>query len=257
MSNSEDSPSEIYPFLEKAPIQEAVIQLSGRAGGDWDEQRITSILKEKLPTFSKTQSLRGIMAEMRLQQGATTAHESKDLGWLGLVMRPDDEKQVLQFQRDFFAYSRLSPYPGWESFSETALTMWKIHQEVAAPSEVVRVGIRFINRIDLPIEGKLENYLHAPPIEPVGMDFPYLNFLHSETLAVPGGEYAIQITKTIQPSIDQDPSKFGLIIDIDVFTLQLSSIDTDELNLRLGKMRSLKNKAFFGSLKQSFINKLK
>ena len=257
MINAEIKQGETFPFLVKAPVQEAVIQLSGRAGVDWEEQRITASLKERLPLFSKTQSLRGMMAEMRLQQGTTPSNESKDLGWLGLVMRPDDEKQVLQFQRDFFAYSRLSPYPGWDSFLETALTMWKVHQEVAAPSEVVRVGIRFINRIDLPIEGKLENYLNAPPIEPVGMDFPYLNFLHSETLTDPSREYAIQITKTIQPSIDQDPFKFGLIIDIDVFTLQSLSIDTDALILRLEKMRSLKNMAFFGSLKQDFINQLK
>lgn len=257
MSDFEDSPSETYPFLEKAPIQEAVIQLSGRAGSHWDEQSITSTLKQKLPLFPKTQSIRGMMAEMRLQQGAAPSHESQDLGWLGLVMRPDDEKQVLQFQRDFFAYSRLAPYPGWSSFLETALAMWKIHQEVAAPSEVVRIGVRFINRIEFPLDQKLENYLNAPPIEPVGMDFPYLNFLHSETLTDPAREYAIQITKTIQPSIDNDPSKLGLIIDIDVSTMKLSSIDNDELKLSLAKIRSLKNMAFFGSLKKNIIDQLK
>jgi uncharacterized protein (TIGR04255 family) len=242
-------PNEVFPTLSQAPVTEAVLELRCRAETEWEEKRVTALLQQQLPDYHKVESLRGMMTEMRLEPGSAPSHRAEDLGWLGLVMRPEDGKQVARFQRDTFAFNQLSPYPGWDTFVERALTLWSVHERMTTPAEIARIGLRFINRIDLvgPTV-KLEDYLVASPKEPDGLMLPFAGFLHRDTLAVPGHEYSVQITRTIQPPTGEEPLKFGLIIDIDVFSTKPWAGTTEELRSRLLQMRWLKNKAFFGSL---------
>lgn len=41
----------------------------------------------------------------------------------------------------------LAPYPGWDRFRERILSTWQIFQEKSDPSEIARIGLRYINRI--------------------------------------------------------------------------------------------------------------
>jgi uncharacterized protein (TIGR04255 family) len=249
MNNLFIQTDEAFPTFSQAPVTEAVLELRSRVETEWEEGRITALLKERLPQFPKVEALRGMMTEMRFEPGAAPAQSAKDIGWIGLVMRPEDGKQVARFQRDTFAFSQLSPYPGWNTFVDRALDLWRVHETETKPSEIARIGLRFINRIDLtgPVV-KLEDYLVAAPKEPDGLVLPFAGFLHRDTLAVPGHDYSVQITRTIQPPTVEDPLRFGLIIDIDVFSTKPWAGTTEELRSRLLQMRWLKNKAFFGSL---------
>jgi uncharacterized protein (TIGR04255 family) len=249
MNNFVLQPDEAFPTLSQAPVTEAVLELRSRAETEWDEERMTALLKERLPQFPKVESLHGMMTEMRFEPGAAPAQSAKDLGWLGLVMRPEDGKQVVRFQRDTFAFSQLSPYPGWNTFVDRALDLWRVHESGTQPVEIARIGLRFINRIDLTgPEVKLEDYLVAAPKEPDGLALPLSGFLHRDTLSVPGHDFAVQITRTIQPPAGDASLKSGLIIDVDVFSTKPWAGTTEELRSRLLQMRWLKNKAFFGSL---------
>jgi uncharacterized protein (TIGR04255 family) len=240
---------EEFGRLMLAPVTEAVLEIRGRAETEWEEERVTAFLKEQLPGFPKQDSQRSLRAEMRFGPGVLPKPSAQDLGWSGVTTRSQDQRQVVCFQKDGFAFSQLAPYPGWQSFLEGALALWKVHQAVAAPSEFARIGLRYINRIDLsgPMIN-LEDYLVAAPKEPEGLVLPFSGFLHRDTLTVPGHDYGVQITRTIQPSGESDPPKLGLIIDIDVFSTKPWVGSTDDLVQRLKEMRWLKNKAFFGSL---------
>lgn len=41
----------------------------------------------------------------------------------------------------------LAPYPGWEHFRERILSTWQIFRKKSEPSEITRIGLRYINRI--------------------------------------------------------------------------------------------------------------
>lgn len=240
---------EVFPTLSREPVTEAVLELRCRAETDWEEERVSAWLGNQVTNLPKIESLRGLMTEMRFEPGSAAMHRAEDLGWLGLVMRSENGNKVVRFQRDTFAFSQLSPYPGWNAFIKQAVELWMIHERLAKPAEIARIGLRFINRIDLTGENiMLDDYLVSPPKEPDGLNLPFAGFLHSDTLAVPGHEYSVQITRTIQPPQDKGPQKLGLIIDIDVFSTRPWVGKSDELESRLLEMRWLKNKAFFGSL---------
>jgi len=162
-----------------------------------------------------------------------------------------DERHLAQFNRDGFVFSRLPPYQNWEQLRTEAMRLWRMHTELARPTEAQRVGLRYINRIVLPMqEVRFEDYIqpHAEP--PRGLDLPFHGFFHQDILAVPDYAYAITVVRTIQPPQDPRAQGLGLILDIDVFTTQPVELREGVLEARLAEMRWLKNKVFFGSITQ-------
>jgi uncharacterized protein (TIGR04255 family) len=129
------------------------------------------------------------------------------------------------------------------------MRLWKIYLKTARPIDAQRIGLRFINKIDLPLkEANFENYIKPHPETPFNLELPFLSFFHQDTLAVQGYPYAINITRTIQPPQNPQTEGLGLIVDIDAFTTQPFEIKDGVLEERLVDLRWLKNKAFFGSI---------
>lgn len=240
--------SEEFPRLAHAPIVEAVIEIRARAEAPWEEDVILERLKSRLPDFPASQSQQSIQFEFKPEPGKTTEQTIHDLGWRGLRFESADKLHVAQFNRDLFSFSRLRPYDRWNQFSAEALRLWQIYSELAQPVEVQRLGLRFINRMAVPSEGQLEDYMYVPPQTPRDLDIPFANFLHHDTLVVPGHPYAINVIQTVQQP--QVPATEGaaLILDIDAYTTQPFEQRDDVLKTRLAEMRWLKNRVFFGSI---------
>ena len=153
------------------------------------------------------------------------------------------------FNRDGFVFSRLEPYTEWRHLSDEALKLWKMFKDMANPIAINRIGLRYINRIQLP-PGELhfEDYIQPAPVPPSGLVLPFHGFMHHDRLAVPGHPYGINVIRTIKPSAGNGGTGVGVILDIDVFTDQEFELDEVKLVHRLLEMRWLKNKAFFGSV---------
>lgn len=69
-----------------------------------------------------------------------------------------DADELLVLWPSAFVVSQLAPYPGWEAFIVRFERDWKIWRRVAGYREIRRIGLRFINRIDIPIvDDKVEH----------------------------------------------------------------------------------------------------
>ena len=240
--------TESFPHLAHAPITEAVLEVKTRAEGPWEEAEIREALGAQLPDYPKMESRREMEQKVLVQPGKIPEHTVNDLGWTGIGCRSEDEKQVGQFHRDAFSFSRLQPYETWEQFEAEAVRLWRIHAALARPSEVQRVGLRFINKIPVPTGGlDLDDYLVTAPRDPKDLPLPFAGFFHHDVLAVPGHAYGINLIRTIQPPLDPKGGP-TLILDIDVFTTEPFGFVEEVLEQRLAEMRWLKNKVFFGSI---------
>lgn len=247
--------TESFPPLSRAPIVEAVIGVTARAEAVWDESAISEQFKQRLPEYPGVHSHREIRHEFKLAADAQPEQAVRDMGWRGLRCESADKLHIAQFNRDGFSLSRLKPYQSWEQFYQEGLRSWGVYNEVAQPSEIQRIGLRFINRIEFSQdEVKLEDFLENPPKTPRGMDVPFEGFLHHNTLTVPGHPYGINVVQTVQPS--QGTEAWGVILDIDVFTTG-TTVKQDSLEQHLEKMRWLKNKVFFGSITSKTLELIK
>lgn len=241
--------AERFQHLPHAPIVEAVIDVRARAEVSWEEEAIQAQIKAQLPDYPQVDSHREFRHEVKMVPGQEPQQTLLDLGWKGLRLRSSDKPHIAQFNRDGFVFSRLEPYQSWEQLYDESMRLWPMYVELAQPVEIHRIGLRFINRIQLPPgELRFEDYMELAPVPPKGLDLPFHGFMHQDTLAVPDHSYAINIIRTIQPPSAPGSTGLGLILDIDVFTTQELELDEATLKRCLLEMRWLKNKVFFGSV---------
>ncbi len=242
--------TEQFQHLPKAPIVEAVIEVRARSEATWDEQFISEQLKSKLPDYPRVTSQRELQQEVKFESGQPPEATQHDLGWKGLRFQSADGRHLAQFNRNGFVFSRMKPYENWEQLLKEAMRLWRIHTDEARPTTAHQIGLRFINRISLPVqEFKFEDYIQPHPAPPHGLDSLLFNgYFHHDALAVPGHPYVINLVRTIQPPQDPAVQGLGLILDIDVITTQPFELSDGMLETRLAEMCWLKNKAFFGSI---------
>ena len=250
--------AESFPHLEHAPIVEAVIEIRTRVESPWEESALREHLKAKLPSYPKIYSQSEFRHEMKMKLGQPPEQILHDLGWKGLRLQSADDRYIAQFNRDGFIFSRLQPYESWDLFKEEAMRLWNVHAELAKSLEIQRLGVRFINRITLPVgEVRLDDYLVVPPRPPGELDLQIMGFFHQDNLLVTGHSYAINIVKTVQPPQGSGSDGGGLILDIDVFTTEPFEQRADAIDKRLAEMRWLKNKVFYSSLTKEALEGLK
>jgi uncharacterized protein (TIGR04255 family) len=246
--------AEQFPRLAHAPIVEAVIDIRARAQDPCEETVLLQCLKPRLPDYPITNKWHEMEGSIRFGPDQPQIG-SRDLGWAGFRFRSPDGKQLASFARSGFSFSRLQPYQNWEQLFGEATRLWRIHVEVAKPLEVQRIGLRFINRIEMQ-QGDLhcEDYikLHPEPTEALGL--PFVGFFHQDTLNVPGHPLVINVIRTIQPPLSPSDGP-AVILDIDVFTTE--SLRQEDLAQRLHEMRWLKNKVFYGNITDKALNTFK
>ena len=244
--------SEKFQHLDKAPIVEAVIDIRIVPSEKWDEVSFQTALKQRLPDFPKIECIRE--ARYQLAPGKPGSPVVEDLGCIGLKLHSKDNLHIVQFNKGNFCFSRLKPYEDWERFTQEALKLLVIYCELLKPTEVGRIGLRFINRIAVK-QATFEpsDYYKYPPESPKELGWPLANYLHHDVIQVPETPYAVNLIKTFQ----NVNGEVGLILDIDVFMQNRFEFSKARIIECLEEMRWIKNKIFFSSLTDTTIKELK
>ena len=233
---------EKFRHLSKAPIVEAVLDLRVASSAELDESSLQNQLKERLPDYPKHDTVQ----ETEVQLSPKRTKVIKDLVHVGLKFQSEDSFYVVQFNKDSFVFSRLKPYENWKKFSQEALRLWKIYCELLKPTEIGRIGLRFINRLAIEQEQKVElaDCYKRPPLPIEGLNWPLSDYLHRDVLQVLGTPYSVNVIKTVQ----RTQQEAGLLLDIDVFMGKRLSFNELRISEHMNKMRWVKNKVFFSSL---------
>ena len=241
--------TEVFEHLPKAPIVEAVIYWRARSEKRVEPDAFLEQLKAKLPDYpnSQRQQELNVGAEFGPEGSSVRQHQH----WHGFRFETADKLHVAQFTRNGFVFSRLRPYEDWATFEAEARRLWEFYCELAEPSEIQRLGVRFINRITPVQPDKLGDLLAVPPCSPAGMQLPLTGFMHQNTFGIPDHPYHLNVIQTIQPPSPPETESLSLILDVDVFTTQ--PIPFDQMESRLLQMHWIKNKAFFSFLTEKAI----
>jgi uncharacterized protein (TIGR04255 family) len=241
--------SEKFPHLPRAPIVEAIIEIRARAEGAWEEAAVRTHFEPKLSGYSYLDAQRIVEHQVQIQAGQAPKQLVRELGLKGVRFRSVDNRHIVQLNRNGLAFSRLQPYEDWGQLSSQAMRLWRTYLEFARVTEIERLGVRFINRIQLPPqEVEFEDYIRPGPQPPHGIELPFAGFMHYDTLTIPGYLYAINVIRTIQTPVDIQTHGLALILDIDAFTTQPFELSNGAIEQRLPEMRWLKNKVFLGSV---------
>lgn len=246
--------NEKFSHLTKAPIVEAVIDIRIAPKGEFDEDKVLSFLKARLPDYSdqKKTSLKSLKIVVGKKSQAPII---EDLGYVGIKVKSKKEPYIAQFNKEAFVLSRLFPYNKWDLFMKEALRLWQLYCELFNPEETQRIGVRFINKIDAKETlVELKDYYENAPDSIKNTTWPILNFIHKDTYQ-PLVSYIVSVIRTVKQGSVK--SGAGLILDIDVIMNKKFPNSLGTIEKHLNVMKWLKNKTFFSSIKPSIIERYK
>jgi uncharacterized protein (TIGR04255 family) len=139
----------------------------------------------------------------------------------------EDGNALVQVGPNLLAVNHLKPYPGWETFVPMIQQAYRAYAETAPPTAIQRIGLRYINRIELPGPTvELEEYLNFYPY--LGADLPqdYGEFTVSIKTALNGLRDGLQMVLTTADTGNADVVAF--VLDTDYFLAKPGAISMDE-----------------------------
>jgi uncharacterized protein (TIGR04255 family) len=243
--------SEKFPSLTNSPILEAVIHWDAPTSKSLEQTSLKEKLTNSLPDYPIIQPQYGV--EVKIDTPIDMPQFLQKTQWSGFRLENISQNYVAQFNNTGIAFSRIKSYEGWENFKNEALRIWNTFVELAEPETTRRLGVRFINRILVKQDESISTYLKSEPYRLSGLEISPKSFFYQDTYQVAGYPYQINLVRTIQPNQTGSGSEQALIVDIDVFTNEVSSIQED-LNKQLAEMRWLKNKIFFSNITDTALN---
>lgn len=230
-------PSPHYP---RAPVTEAVVEL--RVGAELDMAVVEKIAQRMKRRYPSAKPLSQVEFLIDNTGGKVTARHTAD----GKRLSTDDQASLALVSRSSLATVRVAPYPGWEHLRDAARENWEDWRAIAPGHQIVRIGVRFINRIDIPVGQSpvldLEQYLTLfPRSEALGQ--PLNGFTIQATLPTYLPHWNASLTSTpVVPGPVPDRASFAL--DIDVFRTEEIPMHPDRLWPVVDEARAVKNDLF-------------
>jgi uncharacterized protein (TIGR04255 family) len=232
-------PARHYP---KAPITEAVIDIRVELPPEVSLATLAEVQVGEESRYPSKASVINEQVQIAAGLGASVSREE-----LGLVFRSDDEKYIFQARRDGFTMSRLAPYEDWETFRTESRRIWNRYRAVAKPAKIVRLAVRYINRIDIPLPvSEFGDYLRTLP--EISRDMPQGLAGYFMQLNLPMDD--IDSTAVINETITEParPGVVSIVLDIDIFRSVDVPSDEDEIWAFMDQLRTAKNQTFEASI---------
>lgn len=111
------------------PVLEALCEFKFQPDAKWDDA-IPDLIHEKIKA----------QFPERLQENPPTTQ-----------FRPAGrESALLQVAPNLLAINQLKPYPTWRQFKQLILDAYVTYRELAHPTGIARLGLRYINQIEIP-----------------------------------------------------------------------------------------------------------
>jgi uncharacterized protein (TIGR04255 family) len=155
--------------------------------------------------------------------------------------------RAIAIQRDGITVSHIGNYGGWDDLVALTSRLFEQFIKVANPIATIRLGARYINKIELPRTiFNFEDYFTYGPKLPqsvpqVVFEFYYRTGVIGESPSLKAwiNQYLTKIATDLYPSV---------ILDIDVFQSERYPPIWNDIAEPLEKIHDLKNRLFFGSL---------
>jgi len=146
-----------------------------------------------------------------------------------IIFKNNDKNILIQVDNNLLAINHLKPYPTWAKFQPLIISTFKKLGEVVVFKQIQRIGLRYINRIEIPEpQVELEKYFKFKP--DLGDQLPHDigNFLLHCVLPFKPihSECNIRITNAVPP-ID---GKSAFILDIDFYLEEPMNATTGEIS---------------------------
>jgi uncharacterized protein (TIGR04255 family) len=230
---------------DKAPIKEAIIDIQIENSPSLALANFENVEISPPQGYAQRQKL--MMGQLRgqMERGLLTATAKQDQ--MGYAFVGGEGKHIVQFRLNGFTFSRLAPYQTWEQLRNEAKTLWDSYRQIVGALPVVRVGLRYVNQLDLPMPMRdLRDFIRLYP--EISSDLPQQLagfFLQVQIPQEDLGAMLIVNEAMVPPS---GPDVASVVLDIDVFKQGLRLESDDDVWNTMEALRLRKNLIFEGCI---------
>ena len=188
-----------YP---KPPITEAVIEL--RFARPFEPAVVESAARRVRDEYFYQDPENAVQFKL---EPATQKAEATTI-WQGIKLSSIDRTDSVFFRTIAFVCSRLAPYTGWEDFSGRALRAWEAWRRAAGLTELSRIGVRYVNRIDIPAQNepfvRVEDYLNVRVVSPEDLGPPMTTYTMQVVRPLGRDDCSLVLNSGIVPPLSSD-----------------------------------------------------
>jgi uncharacterized protein (TIGR04255 family) len=229
-----------YETLPSAPITEAVLDIRVALPSDVVVADLLADLEREFADFPEKRE--------RIQVHVDFTKKSSSKAIDALLLENEKMHTVVHCGPHGFAVSRMKPYPDWDTFSCLARDLWGRYRRIADPVRCSRLGLRYINHIDLAVNEDVSRTLKLFLAVPQGAAPAGLSTLTATYVAAfPEQDATARITLHLPP-MEGNATQAVAVLDIDAF--QQVDVAPDDAGVweAFDKLRSVKNAVFFSSI---------
>ncbi|VXD11152.1 conserved hypothetical protein [Planktothrix serta PCC 8927] len=199
----------------RSPITEAVIDLGVTLPQEAGLETLGGVQTTISTDYPNQEALLFVQEEMK---AGTSVGATATQAQIGFGCISSNQKQIIQARLDGFSFSRLAPYENWESFRDEAKRLWNIYQNAIHPTAINRLGVRYINRFDLPLPIKdFKDYLRVFPQVPSDLSESLNGYFIQLQIPKPEVEAILLLNQAIIPP--SGDSVVSVLLDIYLFRI--------------------------------------
>ncbi|HEY9824765.1 MAG TPA: TIGR04255 family protein [Stenomitos sp.] len=227
-----------------APITEALVDLRILPMGESGLKTLQGLRPSLEIDYPEYEEI--VVAQGQFQQTGSKVTATATQSPSGYRFISANGKQVFQARLDGFTLSQLKPYKNWETLRNEAKRLWELYRQAAQPKSIERIAVRYINRLDLPLEASktlnFKDYLRTVP--EVSNDMLQGVTSYFMQLQIPQNDLnaTLLLNEAIIPPSQDD--FVSVILDIDLFCTSTFSVDDSIHWNLLDEFRVRKNQIF-------------
>jgi uncharacterized protein (TIGR04255 family) len=205
------------------PIVEALCEFRFEPGAPWD-MTIPGLVYERIRDgFPKRRQAKIFEASVAagpegIGQQVLTADRMQFLR--------EDEKALVQVGPNLLAVNHLKPYPTWQEFLPLIRQGFDAYLAAANPKGIQRIGLRYINRIELPGERvELADYFEFRPFVGERLPQDYGPFIVG--VQIPFEDSRDVLRLQLASAAVETPGTVAVMLDLDYYLAQPGKVSKD------------------------------
>ncbi len=235
--------------LDHAPITEALIDFRVDLGQDFDPRAFLKLKDELGETYPRFEVIRVVEGNIRISD-QELSQTTSDRMLFGYRLGNQDSDRITQLRVNGFTYSKLHPYTSWTDVFTEAWRLWERYVAVSRPAAVTRVAVRYINHIEIPPPFCFSEFLTDPPTIPDSLPQTISTYFKRVTVDEPDTRLSANIIQAVDRP---DASAMRFLLDIDVYRNHTFDLAAEKLKSSFSDLRALKNRIFFGSIRDEAV----
>ncbi len=207
------------------PIVEALCEFQFEPNSPWDLAMLGLIYEKVQDTFPKRRQAKQLTVSISAgPEGIEQQVQTTDR----MQFLREDEKALIQVGPHFMAVNHLKPYPSWQEFLPLIKRGLRAYCDVASPKSIHRVGLRYINRIEVADQHiELEDYFEFRPF--VGPNLPQDFGPFIVGIQVPYEGFRDILKLELTNAGAEMPNAVAMILDFDYFLVKPGEVVLDDV----------------------------